>query len=94
MESIIHQCDNHLERMYVEVPNNLADFDGYTPYNESILSSTAAYGIKKRTGKYKPLCDTSRKFIRPIIAQDINGSWYLIVQTGLYHQQIPVEMCK
>uniref|UniRef100_T1KCY8 Spaetzle domain-containing protein n=1 Tax=Tetranychus urticae TaxID=32264 RepID=T1KCY8_TETUR len=39
------------------------------------------------------LCDSEKKFIRPIIAQDINGSWYLIAQTNLYHQQVPVQIC-
>lgn len=42
----------------------------------------------------RSMCDSEKKFIKPIIAQDITGNWYLIVQTSLYNQQVPVEICR
>jgi len=88
--------------MYIEVPDNLADFDDYAPFgsSSSTNNSQESNEAEKHTTwswagyRIQPLCNVDRKFIRPIIAQDINGSWFLIVQTSLYHQQVPIEICK
>ena len=48
----------------------------------------------KQDHKDNALCDSDRKFVRPSVAQDITGRWFVIVQSSLYHQQVPVELCR
>lgn len=103
--------------MYVEVPQNLAEFDDFVPFtpitnfNESAKSSSASNQNSstkdKESSKIGPhatwswaskkknaLCDSDRKFVRPSVAQDITGRWFVIVQSSLYHQQIPADLCR
>lgn len=115
VQRIIKDCRHLIDRMYVEVPDNLADFDDYVPFGfkESLnpLNKTqgALPGLLSRMGRggsvhgawswanYRPtskqLCDSKKRMIRPSIAQDINGRWLVIVQSALYHQQVPIEIC-
>lgn len=89
--------------MYVEVPQNLADFDDFVPF-APITNSSGQAGKERGSqatwswagyrSKSKALCDAERKFVRPSVAQDITGRWFIIVQSSLYHQQIPVELCQ
>ena len=95
--------------MYVEVPQNLADFDDYVPFSpvtatdagNSTASSPAGDSPAPATWSWagyrsrnNALCDADRKFVRPSVAQDITGRWFVIVQSSMYHQQIPTELCR
>lgn len=121
---VVKKCREVVQRMYVEVPENLSLFDDYVPFTSSsnttaTISTTAtvATGLyynqqqqqqrKKERASQQPwswamdkiknkgtLCDSDKKFVRPSIAQDITGRWFLIVQTPLYLQKIPVELCR
>lgn len=103
--AVIKECRDLIERMYVEVPQNLADFDDYVPF--SPITSSANYSTTKSPSdnaatwswagyrnKNNALCDADRQFVRPSVAQDITGRWFVIVQSSLYHQQIPTELCR
>lgn len=89
--------------MYVEVPINLNHFDDYVPF--SPLTNSTEDGEKEKTQALwskagvksknsKSFCESERKFARPSIAQDITGKWLVIVQTSLYNQRTPVEICR
>ena len=119
---MVKECRDTIDRMYVEVPQNLAQFDAFVPFSPapthqtpfarinstsspspspppSSSNSSAPRGAQPSWSwaEYKQsltLCDSSRKFIRPSVAQDITGRWFVIVQSNLYHQSIPVELCK
>jgi hypothetical protein len=73
--------------MYIEIPENLSDFDDYAHHSKSKAN-------EKKVRKKKSLCDSDRKFVRPSVGQDINGNYYVIVQTSFYYQQIPIETCR
>lgn len=70
------------------MPENLADFSGYKSFIEvgrsHLRSSTAN----------NSLCDAERKYIRPSVIQDVDGHFYLILQSSFYFQQVPVEICR
>ena len=70
--------------MYIEMPENLADFNGYKSFIQVGRTNSQ---------QNSSLCDSDRKYIRPSVAQDINGNFYLILQSSFYFQQIPVEIC-
>lgn len=72
--------------MYVEMPDNLTDFEGY----KSFIQPIDVF----RSQVNRSLCDANRKYIRPSVAQDVFGSYYLILQSSLHIQQIPVEICR
>ncbi|RWS31003.1 hypothetical protein B4U80_13541 [Leptotrombidium deliense] len=102
VRSMVKQCLEILDRMYVEVPENLASFDDYVPFaprngsngqldQEDVGETWSWAGYRSKNNM---LCDSERRHIRPSIAQDINGRWYLIVQTSLYHQKVPIEVCR
>ncbi|RWS12535.1 hypothetical protein B4U79_17300 [Dinothrombium tinctorium] len=103
VRSVVKQCLNILDRMYVEVPENLANFDDFVPFaprndSEGQLVKEKLHETNWSWAGYRSknnmLCDSERRYIRPSIAQDINGRWFLIVQTSLYHQKIPIEVCR
>lgn len=103
MLAVIKECRDMIERMYVEVPQNLADFDDFVPFspitssgNHSSSSSSLSdsWSWAGQKNKKRALCDADRKFVRPSVAQDITGRWFVIVQSSLYHQQIPTELCR
>lgn len=84
---MVSNCSKQLSLMYIEIPDNLSDFDDYVQYSEM------SYDNKKHKIK-KTLCESDRKFVRPSVGQDINGNYYVIVQTSFYYQTIPIEICK
>jgi hypothetical protein len=105
--AVIKECRDIIERMYVEVPQNLADFDDYVPFSpitSSVANNSAAAAAPSDNAatwswagyrnKNNALCDADRKFVRPSVAQDITGRWFVIVQSALYHQQVPTELCR
>lgn len=153
MVAVIKECRDVIERMYVEVPANLADFDDFVPFSpipnqsasvnktadtrssvDTIDTSRSKENVSKsrhikafsanalssklsewpsianyrsgrstdgstidtssNTGTSRSLCDSDKKFVRPSVAQDITGRWFVIVQSSLYHQQVPVEICR
>ena len=129
MSAVVKECRDTIDRMYVEVPQNLASLDDFVPFSpapshqgtstsrvnsssiasaSSSSSSSSSLNSTTTSGRggqgsswswagYKQsltLCDSSRKYIRPSVAQDITGRWFVIVQSNLYHQSIPVDLCK
>lgn len=113
MVAVIKECRDVIERMYVEVPQNLADFDDFVPFSPITASSSngnssgklgkdrgvhaswswAGYKSSSKNNQIT-LCDSEKKFVRPSVAQDITGRWFVIIQSNLYHQQIPVDICR
>lgn len=73
--------------MYIEMPEDLADFKGY----KSFIQVGQSNSRQQHNGS---LCDSDRKYIRPSVIQDVKGSYYLILQSSYYFQQVPVEICK
>lgn len=68
------------------MPDNLADFSGYKSFIQ--------VGHTSHTQSNVSLCDSERKYIRPSAIQDVNGDYYLILQSSFYFQQVPVEICR
>lgn len=69
------------------MPENLADFSGYKSFIEVGRSHL-------RSSANSSLCDAERKYIRPSVIQDVDGHFYLILQSSFYFQQVPVEICR
>ncbi|KAI1291930.1 hypothetical protein HDE_07329 [Halotydeus destructor] len=100
--AVIKECRDIIDRMYVEVPQNLADFDDFVPFAPSSNATSlgreranqATWSWAGYRSKTSALCDADKKFVRPSVAQDITGRWFVIVQSSLYHQQVPTDMCR
>lgn len=85
VNSIIGNCSHSLDDMYIDMPENLADFSGFKSFIQ--------VGRPSSRQSNSSLCDSERNFIRPSVAQDVEGNFYLILQSSLYFQQVPVEIC-
>ncbi|XP_022238863.1 uncharacterized protein LOC111085288 [Limulus polyphemus] len=101
IEQIIRQCDDEISRMYVKVPDSLEELGDNAPFgyfynytrqgNERGSKqawSWAGYAYHK-----KALCETVPRIIRPGLAHDTSGKWFIIVQSDKYPQRVPVEIC-
>ncbi|XP_074597653.1 uncharacterized protein LOC141852524 [Brevipalpus obovatus] len=83
---------------YLPYSSNMSDISknsdstSTTSTTESIPDPQGNRKLRLRR-RSRTMCDSEKRFIKPVIAQDITGNWYLIVQASLYNQQVPVEIC-
>lgn len=85
VSAIIGNCSHSLDDMYIDMPENLADYTGYKSFIE--------VGRPTSRQSNSSLCNSDRKYIRPSVGQDVEGNFFLILQSSLYFQQVPVEIC-
>ncbi|XP_076317788.1 uncharacterized protein LOC143229396 isoform X2 [Tachypleus tridentatus] len=101
IEQLIRQCHDKINRMYVKVPDSLEELGDNAPFgyfynytrqgNER--GSKQAWSWAGYTYHKKALCESVSRIIRPGLAHDTSGKWYIIVQSVKYPQRVPVDIC-
>ncbi|XP_054709371.1 uncharacterized protein LOC129219077 [Uloborus diversus] len=99
VSQIMDVCEELVNRMFVEVPEESGVMEDIASYslsrNISDHGPRAYWPWKDTQTHFKvPLCEIERDTIRPSFAQDIRGKWHVIIQTETFPQRINLEVCK